>query len=82
MTGGELLEYICAYPSADRLSLVSSGGVLLENTLTPCQLSDVADGLVYLHSHGIVHGDLKGVRKMGKCSRNLLTCVSVKHPRG
>ena len=26
------------------------------------QLSDVANGLCYLHSHNVIHGDLKGVR--------------------
>jgi len=28
--------------------------------LTPRQVSDVADGVNYLHSHSIIHGDLKG----------------------
>ena len=27
-----------------------------------CQLADIADGLQYLHSRDVVHGDLKGVR--------------------
>ena len=27
----------------------------------PPQISDVANGLSYLHSHGVIHGDLKGV---------------------
>jgi serine/threonine protein kinase len=35
----------------------------LKDVPTPLQLSDVADGVEYLHSHGIIHGDLKGVRK-------------------
>ena len=32
----------------------------------PLQLSDVADGLNYLHSRNITHGDLKGVRTLTK----------------
>jgi len=44
MIGGELLEYIGVHPCADRLGLIS----------------DVADGLNYLHSRSVIHGDLKG----------------------
>ena len=32
-------------------------------THTCHQLFDVANGLCYLHSHNVIHGDLKGVRK-------------------
>ena len=28
------------------------------------QLTDVAVGLVYMHEHGMIHGDLKGVRPL------------------
>jgi len=38
------LEYIDEHPCANRHHL----------------MSDIADGLKYLHSHGIIHGDLKG----------------------
>ncbi|KAF9650992.1 kinase-like protein [Thelephora ganbajun] len=44
MPGGELKEYITHHLDTDRLSL----------------LSGIADGLNYLHSRNIVHGDLKG----------------------
>ena len=41
-----------------------------------CQLSDVAEGLRFLHSRNIVHGDLKGVRVQYKsCVTNVLTPV-------
>ena len=37
------------------------------DSLTLCQLSDVAEGLNYLHSCDMIHGDLNGVRG---CSRS------------
>jgi len=40
----ELIEYIAKHPAADRLGL----------------LSDVAEGLHFLHSRNIVHGNIKG----------------------
>jgi len=61
MTGGGLAEYIKRDPDTDRLGLV---GVLLVvfTTRLPCyQLSDIAEGLCYLHSCNVIHGDLKGV---------------------
>jgi len=56
--------------------------LVLEDALTPRQVSDVADGLSYLHSHGVIHGDLKGVRKVPKRPPNLLTRVSAKYSCG
>jgi len=44
MPGGELSNYIKENPDVDRLGL----------------LSDVAEGLRYLHSRNMIHGDLKG----------------------
>ncbi|KAF9647775.1 kinase-like protein [Thelephora ganbajun] len=44
ISGEELSQYISTHPCADRLDL----------------LSDVANGLSYLHSHSVIHGDLKG----------------------
>ncbi|KAG2017855.1 TKL/TKL-ccin protein kinase [Coprinopsis cinerea AmutBmut pab1-1] len=45
MRHGSLPRYLSQKPNANRLLLIS----------------DVASGLAYLHEHGVVHGDLKGV---------------------
>ncbi|KAF9644348.1 kinase-like protein [Thelephora ganbajun] len=44
MPGGDLTDYIRKCPDAGRLGL----------------LSDIAEGLYFLHSRNIIHGDLKG----------------------
>ncbi|KZS87891.1 kinase-like protein, partial [Sistotremastrum niveocremeum HHB9708] len=44
MSHGTIGEYVHKYPDVDRMSL----------------MIDVAEGIAYLHSKGIVHGDLKG----------------------
>lgn len=35
------------------------------------QLTGVADGLCYLHRHDVVHGDLKGVRRLNLLLKGL-----------
>lgn len=49
-----------------------------ETCLPPRQLSDVAEGLNYLHSCNVIHGDLKGVRD---CFRYLfITTLTLNQP--
>jgi serine/threonine protein kinase len=62
MPGGDLPGYIVNHSNVDRLSLVGVPYNSLCETLIPRQLSDVAEGLEYLHSCDVIHGDLKGVR--------------------
>ena len=62
MLNGNIIEYIEKHPGADPLILVC--------LILPCgakssllhQLRDITEGLSYLHSCYVVHGDLKGVR--------------------
>jgi serine/threonine protein kinase len=62
ISGGHLLGYIQKNSDADRLGLVGVPPLCLSHTYSHYQLSDVADGLCYLHSCNCIHGDLKGVR--------------------
>ena len=62
MPNGDLTEYIGKHPNTDRLALVSVPLVSWMVRLPSHKLRDVTDGLYYLHSRNVVHGDLKGVR--------------------
>lgn len=66
MPGGDLKEYVREYPGADRLGLVGVPPLRVGYALTPCKLRDITEGLHYLHSRDVVHGDLKGVRPYSK----------------
>ena len=63
MPNGNLREYLNKNPGAGRIGLVSFSPlstVLLILLFLP-KLSDVAEGLAYLHARHTTHGDLKGV---------------------
>jgi len=65
MANGNINDFVKAHPDANRLELVSSSPRILLPSLTVgpgIKLEGVASGLIYIHSQGMVHGDLKGVR--------------------
>ena len=63
MPGGELRRYLKKNPDANHINLVGPNSYPLPHKTSPLfQLLGVAEGLAYLHSSDIIHGDLKGVR--------------------
>ena len=65
MTNGDIVEFISQYPQVNRLRLVCPISPLFPqspDTETLMKLAEVASGLQYLHSMGIIHGDLNPVR--------------------
>lgn len=66
MPNGNVTEYVGSNPEANRLHLVSpvtNPPWLMLMSINDSQLFEVASGITYLHDLGIVHGDLKGVRR-------------------
>ena len=62
MPGGNVLEHLEKNPEADKVQLVGFRAVALILSSCPSQLHDAAEGLCYLHSRSVIHGNLKGVR--------------------
>lgn len=62
MPNGELRHYVKNNPDIDLLSLVGIFYRLQRHPHPSPQILGIAQGLAYLHSKGMVHGDLKGVR--------------------
>ena len=67
MPNGNINQSVAARRDANRFELVSPPFKLPRSSLSLTimrflQLTDVARGLDYMHSRGVVHGALKGVR--------------------
>jgi len=62
MPEGDLSQYLNKYPGVNRASIVRACA-LRNASILNCfrQMVGVADGLSYLHSSDVIHGDLKGV---------------------
>ena len=70
MPNGNINQFVTAHQDANRFQLVSSPPQPYDPRQSPTttlllQLGDVAEGLIYMHGQGVVHGDLKGVRVQG-----------------
>ena len=70
MENGTITEYVKKYPQVDRIDLVRKfvSTFITSSETSPSQLWDVADGLHYLHSCKIIHGNLKGVSRFNPLS--------------
>lgn len=62
--GGELREHVRKNPKANRLNLVSQVTLFRDVASLCLQLLGITEGLAYLHSCNVIHGDLKGVRSV------------------
>lgn len=65
MMNGNINDFVRTRPDVNRIRLVG----FCTRSLYPCsadncetfQLEGVVNGLIYIHSQGMIHGDLKGV---------------------
>ena len=73
MPDGDLLKYLRNNPKADRLQLVDVPTSCFFCSHPHHKLLGLTEGLNYLHSSNVIHGDLKGVRG---CSKSRLTILT------
>jgi len=67
MVNGNISDFVKTHTDVDRYGIVgfhskSCRSRFIDNCTT-LQLVGVAKGLIYIHSEGMIHGDLKGVRQ-------------------
>ena len=80
--GGHLLQYLRTNPDVDLIKLVSIFHLHWpQNTTSPHHQSfGIANGLFYLHSCDVIHGDLKGVCGAAYINKSMLMVVgAAKH---
>lgn len=64
MANGNLCEYVVATRDVDYLRVVRATDLLGGRLICDAQISEVAEGLQYLHRDAkVVHGDIKCVRR-------------------
>jgi hypothetical protein len=67
MENGSIVEYLKKYPTHNRLGLVGqfafAFAAAANDSRQFIKLSEVTEGIAYLNSRKVVHGDLKGVRR-------------------
>lgn len=67
-------DYVKQHPSIDRTKLVgSTSSSIYATTDTFGEILGIAEGLHYLHSHDIVHSDLKAASRPASPGRTTLT---------
>jgi hypothetical protein len=62
MEHGNIRQFVLTRPDVNRPSVVSRPTLQRFLLCLFPQLLGATDGLIYLHSHNLIHGDLKGVR--------------------
>ena len=76
MPGGELRSYLRENPRTNPVYLVSKPPPAHDTTSPLSQLLGIAEGLAYLHSSNVIHGDLKGVRFVVPLGTSSLTGIN------
>ena len=62
------LEYVQQKDFRGRLDIVSDGTVYMESKPYSTQVQQLANGISYMHSLNLIHGDIKPVRNTFSCS--------------